>query len=514
MQVKTERTFMSTDYVPLERNFSEVPPPKNSNEESVSVFQMVGSEECKWCDIEREYRCVILAEAGAGKTIEMRRRAQHLCELGKLAFFVRIEDVCNDLDSAFEVGSQELLKQWLKSQEQAWLFLDSVDESRLKDPRDFEKAVKELSRQIKGAESRAHIFVSSRPYAWRAKSDRELVDSGFPIVKQLALHPTQSSTRTSMTLQAKVSPIRLYSLNPLDTEEIELFATYREAPQVDDLMRELERNNLLTIASRPFDLDEILLQWESDRKLGSRSELLKRNVDKKLEEIDPNRERLQPLEPSRAREAARLIAASVILSDKSVIRIPDTSPERIGIDTKALLPDWKPSETQALLERALFDGPMYGAVRFRNREVCELLCAEWFADLLNKGNARHAIESLFFREQYGQTIIAPRFRPVLPWLILADTEIRHRARSIAPDIALEGGDPARLPLTERKEILNKVAMELDKAEQQRALHDNRAIASIAKPDLAEETACLIERYINNDDVLFFLCRLAWIQFVN
>ena len=63
---------------------------------------------------------------------------------------------------------------------------------------------------------------------------------------------------------------------------------------------------------------------------------------------------------------------------------------------------------------------IYGAVRFRHREVRELLAAEWFSELLEKGHSRHAIEALIFREQYGQEIICPRLRPILPWLILGD----------------------------------------------------------------------------------------------
>ena len=507
--MKTERTFKSSHYVPLQRSFSNIFPSENRDEEAILLHTSTGQMANTWSELENEYRCVILAEAGAGKTIEMRKRAQHLNELGRLAFFLRIEDVCNDLDSAFEVGSQDLLKQWLNSQEQAWLFLDSVDESRLRDPRDFERAVKRLSREIKGAESRTHIFISSRPYAWRNTLDRELVVTYFPLEKQLASCPTQLSEHPTTPFHAHENPVRAYRLNPLERADIEQFAQHRSTPRLDALMHELERNNLLTIAGRPFDLDEILMVWKSEGKLGSRSSLLKRNIERKLQEIDPDSKLRRPLEPRRAREATKVIAAAMVLTGNPVICIPDESQEREGMEAEALLPEWNQSDIKTLLERAVFDGPMYGAVRFRNREVRELLCAEWFADLLNKGNARHAIESLFFREQYGQTIIAPRLRPVLPWLILADTEIRHRARSIAPDIALKGGDPSRLPLAERKEILNRVAMGIEQDEQQGALLDNRAIASIAKPDLAGETACLIERYTNSDDVLFFLCRLAW-----
>ena len=56
------------------------------------------SSPSSWEDIDNEYRSVILAEAGAGKTWEMRARAKYVGTKGDYAFFIRIEDIENDFE--------------------------------------------------------------------------------------------------------------------------------------------------------------------------------------------------------------------------------------------------------------------------------------------------------------------------------------------------------------------------------------------------------------------------------
>ncbi|WP_202615523.1 hypothetical protein, partial [Escherichia coli] len=172
-----------------------------------------------------------------------------------------------------------------------------------------------------------------------------------------------------------------------------------------------------------------------------------------------------------------------------------------GIDAELVLGDWNPPEVRALLERGIFNDVIYGMVRFRHREVRELLAAEWFSRQLNDGHSRRAIESLFIREQYGQLVITPRLRPILPWLILFDNELRQKVLKISPEIVFEGGDAARLPLTERKMILTDVVNRIAEGKDDHSARDNNAIARIAQPDLMNDTLNLIGKYRNNDDAI-------------
>ena len=98
---------------------------------------------------------------------------------------------------------------------------------------------------------------------------------------------------------------------------------------------------------------------------------------------------------------------------------------------------------------------------------------------------------------------------LLPWLILEDGEFRRCILTDHPEIAMEGGDPAGLPLPTREKILSDVVERLVRHEDCGAAGDNSALARIAHADLTEHTLALVDRYPDNDEALFFLGRLVW-----
>lgn len=500
--------------VPLTRYFSLIPQSETDSDNNELSFYLSAQNRTDWQTLHEEYRCVILAEAGAGKTYEMKSCAEHIQKSGRAAFFIRIEDIADGFEEAFEVGCAESFENWLSFQEEAWFFLDSVDEARLENPSAFRKAIRHFSLRIKSAQQRAHIFVSSRPYAWQARSDRGILEQYLPfetvLTDTLAAAETDSEGTKSSEAAEVSSALKIFALEPLDESGIRLYAKYRETPQIDTLLTDLHRANLIAMASRPFDLESILAKWKADQKLGGRLELLRHNIALRLTEIEPDRSQRQPLNPNKALSGAHLLAAAVIMTGEPGIRIPDAVLPGAGIDAEVILgDDWTPSEVRALLERGIFNDVIYGIVRFRHRDVRELLAAEWFSHQLDKGHSRRATESLFIREQYGQIVITPRLRPVLPWLILFDDALRQKVLEISPEIVFEGGDAARLPLSERQAILSDVVKRIAESRDYHSARDNDAIARIAQPDLMNDTLRLIETHRLNDDAIFFLGRLVW-----
>lgn len=506
---------MNNDSVPLERRFSLIPEPETDSDEQDMRSIWSGWKGVGWQELEEEHRCVILAEAGAGKTHEMKARAELAEEHGRTAFFIRIEDIKEGLENAFEVGSADALDTWLKSNEEAWFFLDSVDEARLDSPRNFEKAIRRFAARITPARQRARVFISSRPYAWRARLDRDLIERHLPFRKSMRTDPDEHEGRAGGSASGGPSEqegaLRVYKLDPLGEGDIREFARHRDTPETDKLITELHRVNLMPIATRPFDLDAILSKWKADRALDGRHELLDHIIDLRLKEIHPDRKLRQPLDPEKARRGAGLLAAAVILTGQGSIRVPDSSFVENGVDAEAVLVDdvdWPQQDVQALLERGLFDDALYGAVRFRHGEVRELLAAEWFHRMLSEGKSRHTTESLFFRRKYGRSVVTPRLRPVLHWLIILDAEIRHRTLEISPEIAIEGGDAARLPLSERQAILHGIVRRIADDENDRSARDYSAIARIAQPDLTGDTLRLINDQRESDEAIYFLSLFA------
>lgn len=492
-------------HVPLDREFSPVYKSEKEaeSEEFLSAWGL--TKPTTWEEMEGKFRCVILAEAGAGKTEELRQRANSLECQGKAAFFLRIEDIVNDFYTAFEIGAETQFHSWLQSTDEAWFFLDSVDEARLEHPRAFERAIRRFSRNIAIGAHRAHIYISSRPYAWRPKEDRRLLDELLFLPAPRA--KVDGEDDQQLTPQ---SALTVFAMRPLDEVRIRRFCVARSAQNIESLVREIDRADLWSLAERPFDLEGILAKWSEDNALGGRLELLRHNIDKRLrDEHNTDRAQRQPLNLEQAKEGARCLAAAVVLSGQSGLNVPDATPFKPGVDAEAVLADWDPADVRALLERGLFNDIIYGAVRFRHREVRELLAAEWFLGLLRAGNSRYSVESLFFREQYGHEIVTPRLRAILPWLILFDDEIRRKALEIHPEIAVEGGEPSQLPLSERQGILADIVQRITSDQDDRSARDNSAIARIAKLDLSNDAQQLIETYGDNDDAIFFLSRLVW-----
>ncbi len=209
------------------------------------------------------------------------------------------------------------------------------------------------------------------------------------------------------------------------------------------------------MAERPFDLKALIRVWIADHKLGSRFEVLQRMIALQLAPLSASTAAVR-LDAVKMRTGAQILAGAVMMTGKAVICLPNGvhSPDRI--DPRVLLEGWTDAEIDALLRTGLFDDIVYTSVRFRHREIRELLSAEWADDLLNRLGDRPRIEDLFFRKRHGEEVIVPRTRPTLTWLILLDDAVRDKALAIAPEIATEGGDPSRLPLDVRKAMLGDI----------------------------------------------------------
>lgn len=407
----------------------------------------VSSRLQRWHEIEDEHRVLVIADPGAGKTFEAKTRARKMRDRGKRAFFIRIEKLDADFDRAFEIGTTEEFAAWLVSTDDAWFFLDSVDEAQLETPRALENAVHVFGMRIHGALERTHIFITSREDAWRALPDQTLIEQHLP-------YGEPESAEGEYNTRGKHHQIlKMFRLSGLSENEIGLFASYYGIGDVSDFVDAIKRGNLLTLAERPFDLKALIRVWIADRKLGSRFDVLQRLISLQL---DPVASAPMRISLAKARDGIRVLAGAVMLTGKAVICLPGGAHSPDRLDPRVLLPGWKEAEIDALLRTGLFDDIVYLSVRFRHREIRELLSAEWANDLLVRKEGRAPVERLFFRDSYGEEIIVPRTRPTLTWLILLDEAVRKRALALAPEIASEGGDPSLLPLDIRRSMLRDI----------------------------------------------------------
>ena len=90
------------------------------------------SHAISWADVRAKSRVVILAEAGSGKTIELKEQARALAAEGRYAFYATVQDVAREgLRLALSAAERAKFHEWKSSDQVAWLFVDSIDEAKL-----------------------------------------------------------------------------------------------------------------------------------------------------------------------------------------------------------------------------------------------------------------------------------------------------------------------------------------------------------------------------------------------
>src|ERR1019366_2412750 len=84
-----------------------------------------------WDEMLLKRRVVILAEAGSGKSTEMAERPRLTDEGPRYAFHATVEDAGRDgLEGALSASGRKHLAAWRTSSDEAWFFVDSVDEAK------------------------------------------------------------------------------------------------------------------------------------------------------------------------------------------------------------------------------------------------------------------------------------------------------------------------------------------------------------------------------------------------
>lgn len=496
---------MSDDYIELGRTFHELSL-KSQDSDEFDYHNLHFGKSLSWQDILVGYRTVILSEAGSGKTEEIRHAAQTLRKERKPAFFLRLEHVADDFDIAFEEGNLAEFEQWLSSDEDGWLFLDSVDEARLREPQDFERAVRRFGSRLSAVMQRAHIIITSRGSAWRPMTDLKLCKQQLRYVKPVSLNEENPLANTT---DEQDNYFRIVALDDLGGLQVEKFVRAKGISDPKPFLDAIERVDGWSMAARPDDLSELVEYWNKNKRIGNRLELMQSSISRRLAERSQNREEAFPLSVSDAMLGAQSVAAAATMAQESTISVPDGAENTKGISIAAVLPDWDGKKCAALLARPIFDEAIYQTVRFHHRTVREYLTAVWLKGLIDRETSLRKIDQLLFREQYGQIVIVPTMRPVLVWLILLDDKIRERALAISPELIFEGGEPKILPLETRKKILRDVCLTMHNSIARSSTSDYRAVQRFADKDLTAEVKDLLAKYASNDDLQWFLLRMIW-----
>jgi hypothetical protein len=112
-------------YVPLDRRFE--PLPDDEAERTVDWSAFVSASGRGWPDLIQDPLVVILGPGGIGKTTEMMHQAHSLRASGKVAVFVRLEDLVQQtFEDALAKEDDAAFCSWDPAHSEAIFLLDAV----------------------------------------------------------------------------------------------------------------------------------------------------------------------------------------------------------------------------------------------------------------------------------------------------------------------------------------------------------------------------------------------------
>lgn len=477
-----------------------------------------------WIDLLAKRRVVILAEAGSGKTEELKEQARLQAAAGKFAFYATVQDVGRDgLESALRPADRERLNAWRSNSESGWFFIDSIDEAKLDDIR-LERALRQIANGIIGGEGRAHIVLSGRHTDWEFARDARRLREELPLPHESVAEPVpplNELIRRVLRHEKPPEPTTVETplivvMAPLDADKVRTYAAAKNAPELDSLIAAVEAANMWDFARRPLDLDWIVRYWRDHGRLGSFTSMIESSLRERVREVDPDRARRDPLDVERAQRGLERIGAALVFGRQTNIAIPDKDAPiedaRKAVTVDDVLPDWPSEDRLLLLTRPAFDPATFGRARLHNDNegvVRAYLAARWLHRLRHANLPQRRLHDLLFSQTYGIKLIKPSMLETAAWLSLWDESVAVEVIRRAPFLLFTAGDPASLPPATRQAVLTALIERIHQDEETPLL-DFASLARFAQPDIAPALRAIWETNKENAQIRRLVLQLIWL----
>jgi hypothetical protein len=441
-----------------------------------------------WPELLAHPLVVVLGEPGSGKSTEFKTQSENLRNKGAQAFYVKLDQLVNNpFSSALPESEYGGFQEWKQGNEPGHLFLDAVDESKLRRPDDFFTVLDKILASVETRNlSRAHLIFSSRISEWRPEMDLSEVRRRFVL-------QYRNEDKDAEGDKDSKKDILVAHLAPLDHKRVRKYAESREVQNLGGFLQALDEHYAWEFARRPWDVNALIRFWKEHSRLGSLTEMLESNLKEALLE-----RRKDFLSKEDARTGAESLAAAAIFCRKLNFQIPDPAhiSETNGLDPLDCLPTgWSPEQCSALLNRALFDGAAYGCIRFHHRRELEYLAACWLNRVVENGCPVERLKSILFSAFQGRLVLRPSMAPIAAWLSNGDKRhnsyVRELILQAAPEIHLKFGDPAQLPIGYKFEVLKALANRFRDRKNAWIETENQTLARMAVPALANDIAQVI-----------------------
>ena len=416
-----------------------------------------------WAELLNLRRVVVLAEAGSGKSFELKARWRDLTDGGLHACYATVQDVARmGLRAALGPKDAARFDSWHGDPDAlCWFLIDSVDEAK-DEGLPFETALRQIANAISGVEERAYVLISGRFSDWDFVADRKALEDWLAIPEDPPAFEDEDYRELIRGTLAQRPPkkaaepedrVHVVLMTPLDETRIRQFVTNAGIANADAFIAEVDHGDLWKFASRPLDLGWMTEFWEINKRLGSLNAMLEASLAARLLDPKPGRQRRDPLSMDEARKGLERIGAALHLSGAETVMLPT---EGIadgagggGLALQSVLTDWPRDQQLRLLSRPVFDPATLGRVRLHNDNdgtVRAYLTARWLHARLAANCPPQVVEDLLFADIYGHALIRPDMVDVASWLSLWHPFIAEQVVTRGSYGLLKRGDPGSLPV--------------------------------------------------------------------
>ena len=466
--------MQSNFHIPIERRFEEPSAEQLRDPEKPGwLGSYYTSQTIGWPDVLSGMRTVVLGEAKCGKTHEFKHQVETLRERGEFAFFLPLEQLHDhEIEVVLTSEEEDSLSSWLQQAEkEAWFFLDSVDELKLRDG-SFKIALRKLQKAIGEKTAFAHIFVSCRPADWNLHLYGSEFLQYFPIptprevekpkvaTEEDFLTPIQrnkfiTSERVSKRdEQSEETKPRVLVMLPLTQDLTIEFANQYDPEKARGLREKIAKREAWHFFQTPADIMDGMALMKENGELGTLEEQISSGINYKLRDRH-DRTGGQLLSLDKARSGAERLALALSLMKRRSLALEKASSDNEQLDAADILADWAVPEQRELLGRGLFDLSGINAVQFHHRSIHEFLAAKRLMKLISKGLPLSEVKQLLFCDIFGERVVIPSMEPVAAWLALWNQYILAEVKKRMPELLFREGLPASLPIEVREDILRR-----------------------------------------------------------
>ena len=288
-----------------------------------------------WSDLLAERCVVVLGEGGMGKTTEFRAQAAKHRKAGDFAFFCELVTLAeNEFKQALDPNDDSVIAQWRASTRDAFFFLDSLDETKLRG-KTLGSALANLHRGLGDDWSRARLMVSSRDSDW-LPSDRRKLEHEIGLNQSLII----------------------VRLAPLDRDQFEKLALLAGVTDFPVLWQAIRDQAAQDFTARPVDASWLAEYWAEKGQIVDLTDLIESNLEKRSRER-PDRAVADALDPLTALRGARALAGLALLERRWSFLVPgselDLERRSESIAPDQALKNWANKDVLALLRLPLFD---------------------------------------------------------------------------------------------------------------------------------------------------------------